>query len=429
VLAKRPQAVAGGVTIPGFSLTQGANVMKCAAVLSCLVSILVLAVAGAEQSDRQAPAAVQTVVQGNNAFAFDLYARLRDKPGNLFYSPYSISTALAMTSAGARGETAEEMARVLHFSLEGGRLHPAFAELIREHNGQGLPRKYQLNVAQALWGDRTLHVRPEFQDLLQKRYDAQLRLTNFLGDPDSARRQINQWVEEQTQDKIKDLLHKDDIDALTRMVLVNAIYFKAAWQNPFNPKLTNTDALFHAAGKDVKTALMRQTEAFRYAEDEAFQAIELPYKGNELSMVVLLPREKDGLAKLEQSLSAAKLDGWLSKLKTRQVAVELPRFKIEARVNLASELMNMGMRLAFSPMADFSGISSESLMISKVIHQAFVDVNEAGTEAAAATAVVVMRASDAGTPAVFKADHPFVFLLRDQRTGSILFLGRVTDPS
>jgi serpin B len=320
------------------------------------------------------------------------------------------------------------MARVLHFSLDPQRLHPAITELIREINGHGLPRDYQLDVAQSLWGDNTLSVRPDFANLLQANYGARLRQVNF-SNPEQARRQINRWVEDRTHDKIKDLLHKEDLDPLTRMVLVNAIYFKAAWQKPFSVERTEKDGVFHADGNKVKAALMHQTEEFNYAEGDGFQAVELPYEGGELSMVALLPRENDGLARLEQSLTAAKLDACLGKLKVRQVAVTLPRFKLEARFDLGDQLKALGMPLAFTPAADFSGISAEKLMITKVIHQAFVDVNEEGTEAAAATAVVLGRPGPAVSPVTFRADHPFLFLLRDNRTGSVPFLGRVMDPS
>jgi serpin B len=404
--------------------------MKRFTVLSCLLLVPTIPALGAAPADPAVPADVRTLVQGSNAFALDLYARLRDQDGNLFYSPYSISTALAMTYAGARGETAEQMARVLRFSQDPGHLHPAFAELIRGLDGHGLPRDYQLSVAQSLWGSADLSTRPEFQSVIHANYGARLRRVDFARHTEQARQQINRWVAERTNDKIKELLHRTDVDRLTRMVLVNAIYFKGAWQKPFAEGATQTDAVFHAAGKDVKAALMRQTEEFPYAEGEGFQALELPYEGGELSMVVLLPREQDGLGKLEQALTAANLESCLGRLAPRPVKVALPRFKLAARLDLGRELAAMGMPLAFSPAADFSGISTaEKLMIAKVIHQAFVDVNEGGTEAAASTGVLMARASIPEAPAAFRADHPFLFLLRDRHTGSILFVGRVTDPS
>jgi serpin B len=403
--------------------------MKFLAVLLGLVPILALPANAAGPVDA-VPADVRTLVQGNNAFAFDLYARLREQEGNLFCSPYSISTALAMTCAGARGETAEQMAKVLHFSLDAGRLHPACAQMIRTLNGHGLPRDYQLNVAQSLWGDVRLSVNPDFDRLIQTNYGARLRPVDFQDQTEQARQQINRWVESRTHDKIKELLHRDDIDSSTRMVLVNAIYFQAAWHKAFR-KTATKEEVFLADSKRVKTPMMQQTERLRYAEGEGFQAVELPYEGEQLAMVLLLPKEKEGLKKLEQGLTAEKLDGWLDQLAVRRVAVALPRFKLQARFDLAQKLKAMGMPLAFSPAADFSGISrSEKLFISKVIHQAFVSVDEEGTEAAAATAVVMSRGGMGGeTPVAFRADHPFLFLLRDKHTGSILFLGRVTDPS
>lgn len=393
-----------------------------------LVAITGAPVMPALAQDRPVPADEHRVVQGNNRFAFDHYARLSAGDGNLFYSPYSIESALAMTSAGARGPTAEEMARVLHYTLDAKRLYPAFAELTRDLNGRGLPRDYQLNVAQSLWGDTGLTTNPDFDRLIRTHFGARLRGVKFHEKPGEARQQINRWVEERTNNRVKNLLGELDVTQLTRLVLVNAIYFKAAWQHPFLKDKTRDD-VFHAAGKDVQIKMMHQSDSFRYAEDADTQVLELPYENDELSMVVFLPRDKKGVAKLEQTLTAAQVEGWLGKLAPRSVDVALPRFKVEARFELQRTLSEMGMPLAFSPMADFSGIStSEALMISKVIHQAFVNVDEEGTEAAAATVVVMMRASDGGKSVPFRADHPFVFLIRDKATGTILFAGRVNDP-
>jgi serpin B len=381
------------------------------------------------------------VVRGNNEFAIDLYARLRQNEGNLFSSPYSISAALAMTYAGARGETAEQMAKVLHFGLDKpgapatgrlgqDRLHPAFAELTRELNGHGLPRDYQLHVANSLWGEQRIPFLPTYQKLIKANYGSRIRPVDFVGQTEKARGLINRWVEEQTNDKIKDLLQRSDLDRLTRLVLVNAIYFKAAWEKPFEPEMTQKGVPFQvAAGKTVPVALMQQTGKFRYLDGDTFEVLELPYEGNELAMVVFLPRDKNGLAKFEESLTAAKLDGWLGRLEPRQVEVGLPRFKVGSRFELSTLLSEMGMPLAFRQDADFAGMTAAAkLFISKVIHQAFVDVNEEGTEAAAATAVVMRGAGRPEKGVVFRADHPFLFLLRDTRTGSILFLGRLTNP-
>jgi serpin B len=401
--------------------------MKHLAALTCLTPLLALSVLSAGPSLPTVPADVQTLVQGNNAFALDLQARLRQSEGNLVCSPYSISMALAMTRAGARGQTAAEMDKVLHFTLDPSRLHPTNAELIRANNGYGRPRDYQLSVVQSLWGDDTLTVNADFERLIHTDYGATLRRVRFNQKPDEARQQINHWVQNRTNDKIKDLLHKEDIDRMTRLVLVNAIYFKGAWQLPFHKAATREES-FTSGGRKRKAAMMHQTNSFRYAEGEGFQALELPYEGGDLSMMILLPREKDGLKNLEQALTPAQLSNWLEKLASRRVEVALPRFKVESRFNLTQELEALGMPSAFGGGADFSGIStSEQLRISKVIHQAMVNVDEEGTEAAAATAVVMTRSGESAV--AFQADHPFLFLLRDQRTGSILFLGRVTDPS
>ena len=249
---------------------------------------------------------------------------------------------------------------------------------------------------------------------------------------EEARRQIDRWVEERTNDRIKDPLHAGDIDPLTRMMLVDAIYFKAAWEHPFQKSATQKDVVFHAPGKEVHVAMMHQTEHCKYAEDPALQVLELPYKGEKLSMLILLPRDPQGLGKVGQSLTRATLDGWLGKLAMRRVQVQLPRFKVDDRFELGQQLAAMGMPLPFSREADFSGIStSEKLSISKVVHQAFVDVNEEGTEAAAATGVGIrtLALPLPEPPVTFRADHPFLFLLRDHQTGSILFLGQVADPA
>jgi serpin B len=369
------------------------------------------------------------VVRGNNAFALDLYARLRSKERNLFCSPYSISTALAMTYAGARGETAAQMARTLHFTLEPGRLHPAFAGLRKEIQGAGRKRKYHLETANRLWGQKGYGFLPDFRKTTETYYGAGLEEVDFITSLEEARKTINAWVEEQTKDKIKDLLRPRMLTVDTRLVLTNAIYFKAAWMWPFEPKQTREGDFTLAGGKKVKAKLMRGHHHTRYFKGDTFAALELPYEQHDLSMIVLLPNKADGLPALEQRLTAANLAQWLGKLSDHSVDVTLPKFKLTSAFLLEDELAKMGMPIAFTPGADFSGMTTrERLFIGHVVHKAFVDVHEAGTEAAAATAVVMFTAS-APPAAAFRADHPFVYLLRDRRTGSILFLGRVTDPS
>jgi serpin B len=370
------------------------------------------------------------VVKGNTEFAFNLYARLREKPGNLFLSPYSISTALAMTSAGARGKTLDEMNQVLRFSVGQERLHPAFASLLWELNAGGQPRGYQLRVANALWGQKGYGFRNEFLTTTQANYGAGLFEVDYSGATEQARQTINAWVEKQTEDKIKELLKPGVLSALTRLVLTNAIYFKGGWDVKFKKEDTK-DEPFLGTAQPMKVPLMYQSGKFKYLKGDGFRALEMPYVGKELSMVVLLPEKVDGLPEFEKSLTEANLTKWLGQMHpVTDLPVWLPRFKTTSEFSLAQELETMGMPTAFSSAADFSGLNggSEPLCISDVVHKAFVEVNEEGTEAAAATAVVIKATSAPVDPPRFRADHPFVFLIRDNRSGSILFLGRVINP-
>lgn len=368
-----------------------------------------------------------SVAAGNTAFALDLYGKLRGRDGNLFVSPFSISAALAMTQAGAHGETLAEMEKVLHLG-GGAATHAAFGELIKELTASARKSEYQLAIANALWGQQGFPFKQDFLDLTKRYYGAGLRQVDFR-QPDQARKTINRWVEEQTRDKIKDLLQPGNVTPMTRLVLTNAVYFKDSWVHPFN-KAATQDETFYAPGQEMKAPLMKQRERFPYYEGDGLQAVELPYRGR-LSMVVVLPTKRDGLAELEGRLSAEKLGTWTKGMRPREGDVALPRFKINDRIELAPVLESMGMRQAFGGKADFSGMTtSEKLFIDQVIHQTFVAVDEQGTEAAAATAVG-MRAMAAPIPTEpfkFRADHPFVFLIRDPQSGTVLFMGRVEKP-
>jgi serpin B len=374
------------------------------------------------------------LVGGNIAFAFDLYQALRVDDGNLFYSPYSISLALAMTYAGARGETEEQMAATMHYTLAQDRLHPAFkaldhelvsrGEKAAERDGEG----FRLNIANALWGQEGYPFLPEFPALLSDNYGAGLRLLDFAGDAEAARATINEWVEEQTEGRIKDLIPQGVVDAATRLVLTNAIYFNAAWQHPFEPAATEDGPFFLLNGGPVSVPMMRQTESFGYAASEGFEAIELPYAGQPLSMVILLPDEGE-FAAFEESLDAERLAGTLEDLAYGQVALTLPKFEFESEFSLKETLAGMGMPAGFSAEADFSGMTGgRDLFISEVVHKAFIGVDEAGTEAAAATAVAMAEMAMPEQPVEITVDRPFLFFIRDMETGAILFLGRVVDP-
>jgi serpin B len=372
----------------------------------------------------------QALVRGNNDFAFDLYQRLRGQAGNLFLSPYSISTALTMTYAGAKGETAQEMAKVLHLPADQAKLNAEMAGLQEELTKK--TKGIRLSVANALWGQLGQPFVPDFLAATKTYYNAGLHEVNFH-DAEAARKEINLWVEKQTEQKIRDLLGSGTITPNTSLVLTNAIYFKGDWSLTFPKAATRKEDFAVSQDKKTPVDMMHLTEKFGYFEDDGFQALALPYQGDAVSLVAFLPKATLSLAKLEESMTAAKLDACIPALKKVKVIVSLPKFKMTASFQLADVLAKMGMPTLFAPgKADLSGIiASRDLFISQVVHKAFVDLNEEGTEAAAATAVIGVRASavrPTPTP-TFRADHPFLFVIRDNRTGSILFLGRVQNPN
>ena len=380
-----------------------------------------------DQPDRTA------AVDGNNAFAVDLYGHLRAQNGNLFFSPESISTALAMTSAGARGDTAAEMARTLHFSLPPARLHPAMGALLADLNAAHA--SYQLRVANAIWAQQGEHFLPDFLKIADSGYGAGFNQVDFENATEAARQTINRWVEQKTEDKIKDLIGPGVLDHRTKLVLTNAIYFKGAWQSPFSKSATQEDDFHVSPSQAVKAPLMHRQGTYNYFNGGSFQALEIPYKDWDLSMIVLLPSGIAGLPALEQSITAAALQDWLGRLRpAHEVILTLPRFKMTQQFSLSGTLAAMGMSTAFNKeTADFTGMTEKrGLYLSAVIHKAFVDVNEEGTEAAAATGVVGGRAmaiQRPQPPIVFRADHPFLFLIRERKSGGILFMGRVTEPA
>ncbi len=378
-------------------------------------------------------ASVNDVIRGNNQFALDLYGKARARSGNVFFSPYSVSTALALTYSGANGETASEMAATLHFPTDRAALEAGFAGLIDQTLGGDPKKPYQLDTANALWGQSGLDYRADFLERSSSLYKATLHPLDFLANPDAARRTINDWVEQRTHEKIKNLLAPGTIQRETDLILTNAIYFKAAWMKPFAKSATTDQDFLGSTGK-VTVPLMNKLGQFSYldVESDHLQILDLPYSGGAISMSILLPKAMDGLGPLESTLTARKLEDWLSRLEaSRQVNLTLPRFQMEQSFELGTTLKELGMSRAFGPQADFSGITtSRHLHLSNVIHKAFIDVNEEGSEAAAATAIIMGRTAVMvpQKPVVnFRADHPFLFLIRDHRSGSILFIGRVTD--
>jgi len=380
-----------------------------------------------------APAA-QTVVEGNNAFACDLYARLKHGPGNLFFSPYSISTCLAMTYAGARGETEKQMRRVLHFDQSQGRLHSDLAALQQELSQAHKQKGIELNIANALWTQKGHPFLPAFLSFAKGKYEANISQADFKTAAEAARGKINRWVAQKTKDKIQDILPPGGLGELTRLVLANAIYFKGAWLTTFDKAETSPQPFHLTSSRQTEVPLMHHVGTVEYVENNSFQAVELPYGGNELSMLVLLPRKVNGCGRLEDELSPALLFRSLQQMKPREVELFLPRFKMESNFELNDTLGKMGMTDAFSMgAANFAGIDGAvDLFISDVFHKAWVEVNEEGTEAAAATAVVVTESAEPRPPPprpVFRADHPFVFCIRHMQSGSLLFLGRLADPT
>lgn len=377
---------------------------------------------------------VSGVVGGGNHFAFDLYEQLRLEDGNLFFSPSSISVALAMTYAGAAGDTEAEMAKTLHFEMPKDQVHNEMRALQNYWTTPDKQTGIRLNLANRLWGQETYEFLPEFLSVTREKYGAELARLDFSR-ANEASKEINKWVSDQTEDKINDLISPDALSSATRLVLTNAVYFKGGWAEPFKRSRTKEEDFYLTATDTVKVPLMHRWDEFRYGAVDDLQILELPYGDGSLSMFVLLPNEKDGLADLEAKLTFPTLQRWLKSVKHEdEVKVYLPRFKTTAEFMLSGTLQTLGMKSAFDPnAANFSGMTeSEDVFISAVIHKAFVDVNEEGTEAAAATAMVVMGSAapidEPKEPPVFRADHPFVFMIRDNRNDAILFLGRITHP-
>jgi serpin B len=379
---------------------------------------------------------VAELVDGNNAFALDLYRQVGKGSDNLFFSPYSISVALAMTYAGARNETAREMARAMQFYLPDENLHAAFSYLDGRlaARGEGAQGKddmgFRLHVVNAIWGQKGYPFLSSYLDVLARNYGAGLRLLDFQNAPEPSRVTINKWVEEQTENRIVDLIPQGAINSLTRLVLTNAVYFNAAWQYQFEEGATAPGTFYLTDGKTVAVPMMHQTESFGYWKSSDLEAIELPYDGNELSMVILLPKLEE-FETFQNGVDSQTLRNAIDGMQWTRVALAMPKFEIETSFGLNDALSAMGMVQAFEPgAADLSGMDgSRNLYITDVVHKAFVDVDESGTEAAAATAVVVGMTCVPAEPIEVTLDRPFMFLIRDMETGTILFVGRVMNPA
>jgi serpin B len=401
-----------------------------------LLLLLLLVVLLPAPTSLAAEPPMTSLAAGSNAFGLDLYRRLRAKPGNLTVSPASIASALTMTWGGAKGKTAEQMKTALH--LEGSQAEVLAASGKLAAALQDPSRPVTLRIANRLFGEKTYRFEKAYLEATRAAYGAPLEPVDFRTGAEKARALINGWVEEKTEKRIANLIPPRGVDDQTRLVLVNAIYFLGDWATPFEKESTRDAAFFVKKGESKNVPTMNKGASFRYSDLGGVKAVELPYKGEQTSMLVLLPAEVDGLEALEKSLEGKKLDAIVESLKPQRVLVSLPKFELSPSepLSLGAELQELGMKDAFDRRsADFTGIANppspaERLFIAKVFHKAFVRVDEKGTEAAAATAVVMARAGAALQKLVeFKADHPFLFLIRDNASGLVLFIGRVADPS
>lgn len=387
---------------------------------------------GVQASEPEAPASAETVVHANNAFAWHLFDELREAPGNLLISPYNIASALMIAGAGAAGQTAAEISETLH--LPGAPLEelPTWGELEKRLAQAGREGPTTLDLANSLWLDAALQLQTGYLDSVTKYLAGEIKQVDFQSEPDAAREKINAWVEEKTREMIKDLLAPGTVDADTRMIIATAIYFLGQWSQPFEKDRTEELPFYLAPDQERNVPMMQQSERHSYFENEQVRILEMPYSGGDFSMVLMLPVEKHGLAKLEADLDPDLFEEWMGQLRSRKVEVTLPRFKFEWKETLNRTLQGMGMKKAFIPdQADFSGMTGDrSLFVGMVVHQAAIEVDEVGTEAAAATAIEmrVTAMPPPEDPAVFRADHPFLFGIRDRRNDALLFLGRLADP-
>ncbi|MEO0185961.1 MAG: serpin family protein [candidate division WOR-3 bacterium] len=399
-------------------------------VIVCVLFSFVCAMGGKVKVPEHANQDIQSAVQGNNYFCFNLYKNLSEKEtGNIFYSPFSITMAMAMLFEGAKEWVAEEIQDVFRFSSDSKTRQEAFLSLYQQLNKKNA--KYKLSIANALWVQKDYAVLQTYLKTIEKYYDGYARNVDFIGATEQTRQTINKWVEEKTNDKIKDLFPPGSLNPNSRLVITNAIYFKGKWVKQFDKSLTMEEDFWVTEARSIRVPMMKRIDpeaVYNYAQTEDMQLLELPYEGDDLSMIIILPRRHD-LKTIEDRLNSDKFEEWKRLLSETRVEVFLPRFTFKTKYNLTVNLSELGMPNAFSAHCDFSGIDgTRNLYVQSVVHQAFVDVNEEGTEAAAATGVVVGITSVGPQIPVFRADHPFIFVIQEKDTGNILFIGKVVEP-
>ena len=372
------------------------------------------------------------VIEANNRFAINLYSQYKSEEGNIFFSPFSISTAMAMVYEGAEGKTAKEIKSVFGFPNYDNSRRDQYSNRLSEINKKD--KEYALKTANALWAQQDFHFLDEYLTTVEKYYGGKTTNLDFKNEPDTSRLIINNWVEDKTNNKIKDLFPEGSIDYRTRLVLTNAIYFKAEWLIQFDADKTSDENFRVNPDKSIKVPMMQPTSqksTFNYTQNKDLQILEMPYAGEDLSMLILLPLDDD-IEALENSFTIEKLTEWKKSLRKRRVKIYIPKFKFETKYFMKNTLSDLGMPTAFTNSADFSGMTgTNELKIDKVIHQAFIEVNEEGTEAAAATGIsmAMMKTSRKPPTPIFKADHPFIFIIQQNETGNILFMGRVSNPN
>ena len=377
--------------------------------------------------------AVRQLVESNANFALALYKTIAEEQrGNLFLSPYSISSALAMTYVGARGDTEKQMAKTLRLSQDQAAVHPAFAEIASKLAAINAAGNVEVTVANALWLQQNFQVFDAYLATIRAQYRGQLFPVNFAEAAEAARQQINAWIEERTKQKIRELLPAGSVSDATRCVLTNAIYFKGKWANAFDADATTEQPFWVSLDQEISVPMMRLQAPMKFAQIENMQIVELPYAGEEVSLLLAISTAKDGIGFLERHLAWDVLASWRRDIAMQDVELFLPKFSFTSQFGLVNTLEQMGMTDAFSDRADFSGIEeSNTLRLSDVVHKAFVEVNEEGTEAAGATGVVigVTSVQEPRSIPVARFDHPFFFLIQEKATGSILFMGRVANPT